>query len=253
MAADDFPACLAIVLKEEGGLSLLKSDPGNWTGGKVGVGELKGTKYGIAAASFPQLDIPNLTIATAGGIYRRNYFNAAGCNVLPPGVSLAVFDPAVNSGVSRAIKWRNATASITDPVKRVQAICASRRGFYQSLKTFATFGRGWMARVARIEAIAVRMALEGVGLKPGAVQAELTKHGQAASAKAKKATTSAGGTAAAGGGAATVGSGHVSIVLICIAAAVMVGLVIYLIHRAKAQRALSVAYAEAARSTGVAA
>lgn len=249
MKGDAFDTCLPVILKEEGGFVNDARDPG----GATNLGITYRTLAAWRGRPVTVADVRALTAAEAGEIYRKNYWLAAGCHILPHGVDLSVFDPAVNSGVSRAIKWRNATASITDPVKRVQAICASRRGFYQSLKTFATFGRGWLSRVSRIEAIAVRMALEGVGLKPGAVQAELTKHGQAASAKAKKATTSAGGTAAAGGGAATVGSGHVSVVLICIAAAVMVGLVIYLIHRAKAQRALSVAYAEAARSTGVAA
>jgi hypothetical protein len=34
----------------EGGFSRNPDDNGNWTGGRRGLGELKGTKYGISAA-----------------------------------------------------------------------------------------------------------------------------------------------------------------------------------------------------------
>ncbi|MFC0406768.1 hypothetical protein [Roseomonas elaeocarpi] len=43
---------LALKVNERG-LSMVSTDPGNWTGGQVGKGKLKGTKYGIAAASYP--------------------------------------------------------------------------------------------------------------------------------------------------------------------------------------------------------
>jgi hypothetical protein len=32
-------------------------DPGNWTGGAIGKGELRGTKWGISAQTYPQIDI----------------------------------------------------------------------------------------------------------------------------------------------------------------------------------------------------
>ena len=54
MAKGDLPAVLAETLAYEGGYSANPKDPGNWTGGKVGVGKLLGTKSGIAAASYPK-------------------------------------------------------------------------------------------------------------------------------------------------------------------------------------------------------
>jgi len=69
--ADPFWRALSPVLKEEGGLSLDRHDKGNWTGERVGVGALKGTKYGIAASSYPDLDIRHLTVEQAGAIYRK--------------------------------------------------------------------------------------------------------------------------------------------------------------------------------------
>lgn len=70
----NFDQAFRIILKHEGGFQSLPNDKGNWTGGKVGVGELKGTKYGISAARFPDLDIANLTIEQAGEIYRGQYW-----------------------------------------------------------------------------------------------------------------------------------------------------------------------------------
>ncbi len=55
--ADWRASVLPFTLHQEGGLSLDPKDPGNWTGGKVGLGKLLGTKYGIAAASHPGLDV----------------------------------------------------------------------------------------------------------------------------------------------------------------------------------------------------
>ena len=66
MAQGDFPNCLPVTFAYEGGLSMIRFDPGNWTGGKVGVGALNGTNFGIAASSHPTLDIKALTRAEAG-------------------------------------------------------------------------------------------------------------------------------------------------------------------------------------------
>ena len=53
MTTDNFPPFIDRLLSHEGGYSSDRQDPGNWTGGQVGLGELKGTKFGIAANTFP--------------------------------------------------------------------------------------------------------------------------------------------------------------------------------------------------------
>ena len=58
---DNFERCFAFTLGAEGGYSNNPADPGNWTGGAVGNGELRGTNFGISASAYPQLDIANLT------------------------------------------------------------------------------------------------------------------------------------------------------------------------------------------------
>jgi len=88
--------------QHEGGFQNNPKDPGNWTGGAVGSGVLKGTKYGISAASYPHLDIANLTIEQAKAIYLPDYWLAAGCDKAPDAVRYSLFDTAVNSGVGTA-------------------------------------------------------------------------------------------------------------------------------------------------------
>ncbi len=64
----DFGQAIAIVIAvHEGGFQKRADDPGNWTP----AGELKGTKYGISAHSFPNEDIENLTLNRAEELYRR--------------------------------------------------------------------------------------------------------------------------------------------------------------------------------------
>jgi len=60
-----FEESFKVLIGHEGGYSDDRNDPGNWTGGKVGVGELLGTKYGVAANSYPMEDIQGLTLETS--------------------------------------------------------------------------------------------------------------------------------------------------------------------------------------------
>jgi lysozyme family protein len=159
-----------IVLGTEAGFTENPQDSGNWTGGKILAGELKGTKYGISAAQYPSLDIASLTIDVARDIYRHDYWDRIGGDNLPPAVALAAFDAAVNSGVTRSAKWLQAAvgafedgnigpqtiASIRATVARrgadalVAELMAQRLLFNASLPTWKTFGLGWARRICRL-------------------------------------------------------------------------------------------------------
>lgn len=82
----------------EGRLSLDPHDPGNWTGGQISVGTLKGSKYGISAARYPREDIANLTLERAKFLYNRDYWLPHKCDTMEWGKALMVFDSAVNGG-----------------------------------------------------------------------------------------------------------------------------------------------------------
>jgi len=74
----------AIVVGHEGSFDRTSADPGNWTAGRVGSGELRGTKYGISAAAYPSLDIEDLTLADAKAIYQRDYWSQINADRMPP-------------------------------------------------------------------------------------------------------------------------------------------------------------------------
>jgi lysozyme family protein len=170
MTMDAFDESFAVVVGHEGGFSDDRDDPGNWTGGAVGVGELHGTKFGISAGAYPTLDIPNLSIEDAGEIYRRDYWDRVQCGSLPSPLALLVFDAAVNNGVSRAVAWlQQATGAEPDGVpgprtmatvelaiasQGVAAVCAEylarRLVFMASLVSWREFGLGWARRLCAL-------------------------------------------------------------------------------------------------------
>lgn len=142
-ASDLFARCIAFVFDEEGELSTDRSDNGNWTGGKVGVGEFKGTKYGVSAAAYPKLDIANLTRQQAELIYRNHYWHASAADTQPYPLCLIVLDTAVLHGVGRAVEWLRKT---TDPWQYL----ALRLESYTGMETWHYHGAGWVNRVARL-------------------------------------------------------------------------------------------------------
>lgn len=90
---------LAKIFRNEGGFQRLRDDSGNWTSGKVGVGRLVGTKYGICAASYPKVDIPNLTLDVAARYYERDYWGPLRLSGLKSqGLATTFLDTAVNCG-----------------------------------------------------------------------------------------------------------------------------------------------------------
>lgn len=214
MARENFMAVMEEIFAHEGGLSMVRADPGNWTGGRVGVGELRGTKYGIAAHAHPGVDIRNLTKSQAAEIYRRKYWAAIRGDDLRPGLDLVTMDPAVNSGVSRAVRWLQVACGAAadgrmgpvtlaganghaDPGQVIRRACAARMGFLRGLRIWGAFGRGWSRRVASVEAVALRMLAEASGApaRPALEEAQ-AKAGTAA----RREQASAGGAGISGGG-----------------------------------------------------
>jgi hypothetical protein len=101
--AADCQKSLSTIFSNEGGFQRLRSDSGNWTGGKIGKGKLIGTKFGICAASYPKVDIPNLTLPVAARYYERDYFNPLQLpGIKSQGLATTILDTAVNCGVGTA-------------------------------------------------------------------------------------------------------------------------------------------------------
>jgi lysozyme family protein len=100
-----FDAAFEKTVGLEGGFDNDRDDSGNWTGGRIGNGALKGTKYGISAAQYPDLDIENLSLEEAKAIYYRDYWKPLNLDgVANWRIQAEIFDTAVNLGVARAAK-----------------------------------------------------------------------------------------------------------------------------------------------------
>ena len=169
-----FEHAFAVVVGHEGGYDATTTDPGNWTGGAVGQGELRGTKFGISAAAYPSLDIANLTPEQAQAIYKPDYWDRVQGDALPPPMALLVFDAAVNNGVGHAVRWLQAAVGVpvdgefgaqtlaaatsADATAAATEFMAQRWLFMTALPTWHVFGLGWARRLCALPYESVAMA-----------------------------------------------------------------------------------------------
>ena len=103
-AADFNFALQRVILPHERGYQCIRSDNGNWTGGKVGKGILKGTMAGISAASYPSEDIKSLTQERVAYLYRRDYWDRYHLGAIEyQTVADRILDAMVNNGPIAAI------------------------------------------------------------------------------------------------------------------------------------------------------
>lgn len=147
-----FDKCFEKVVAHEGGISENPKDPGGLT------------NYGISQRAYPNLDIRSLTLAEVRELYKRDYWDRAQCDKLPPTLAYLLFDAAVNSGIGQAIRFLQRALGVADDgvlgpltlsmVSRADAesICArfigQRLDFMTRLSTFDYFGKGWSRRLA---------------------------------------------------------------------------------------------------------
>lgn len=152
------------VVGHEGGYTADPKDRGNWTTGVINQGELKGTKFGISAMSYPDLDIKNLTVDQAKAIYKRDFWDRAQADQYDAAIAYQLFDIAVNNGNGNAIRMLQRAVGVADDgqvgrltIAAVKALSvtdvimrlnAERLLFITKLSTWPTYGKGWTNRVA---------------------------------------------------------------------------------------------------------
>lgn len=170
--SEAFDKAFDYVVGREGVYDNDPQDDGNWTGGKQGVGVLKGTKYGISAAAYPELDIQSLTLDDAKMIYFRDYWAKCQCDSWSPRLAFCLFDCAVNQGVGRAIKCLQRAAGVNDdgkigphtreavsrldPITAVEYFQAERVLEYVLASRWERFKRGWARRAIGTAIVATR-------------------------------------------------------------------------------------------------
>lgn len=155
-----FAACVADVLRHEGGYVDHPADPGGCTNHGITRATLAAwRRKPVTCAAVAALDG-----AEARAIYRAHYWNAVRGDDLPSGLDLVVFDAAVNSGRRRAVSWLQqavgaepdgaigprtlaAVRAVNDRPALIRRLCALRLDFLRRLPTWPDFGRGWQRRV----------------------------------------------------------------------------------------------------------
>lgn len=168
--ASRFDTALAEILRHEGGWVDHPADPGGATNRGV---TLKTLSEWLGRPAT-KAEVKALTVADVAPIYRAKYWNVVKADDLPAGVDLMVFDLAVNSGPGRAAKFLQevvgaaqdgsigpatlAKVRALHPLAVIDGMARRREAFYRSLRTFDTFGRGWMKRLADVTAKAKEMA-----------------------------------------------------------------------------------------------
>ena len=166
---DNFEQCFALVLKSEGNFVFNPKDPG----GMTNLGVTRATWQNYIGHDATETEIRNLTPQDVMPLYKTNYWDRINGDSLPYGVDYAVFDFAVNSGPTRAVKTLQQVLNISadgevgpetlgaletaNPREIATAVCDARLAFLQSLPTYGTFGRGWSSRVSEVEQMAFSM------------------------------------------------------------------------------------------------
>jgi lysozyme family protein len=167
MTMRTFTDALAVVLREEGGFVHDARDPG----GATNLGVTARTWAQWSGAPATDATMRALTPAKVAPLYKAWFWDKIGGDVLPIGLALAAFDFAVNAGPGTAMatlqrivgappdgrcgattqRALQAYLTAIGPTKLITRFCDARRDHYRALPTFSIFGKGWLARVDRVE------------------------------------------------------------------------------------------------------
>jgi len=168
MSAANYKPSLSLVLAHEGGFVHHKLDPGGAT--NKGVTQKVYDSY-RAVKGLKSQTVRLISNIEVEEIYRTNYWRLVRGDNLPAGVDYCVFDFAVNSGVSRSVRYLQRVVGVNDDAiigdmtleavynmarkneeGLIATLCANRLIFLKSLNTFPTFGKGWTRRVIGLQA-----------------------------------------------------------------------------------------------------
>jgi|SRR5579863_2088426 len=161
-----FSDVFALVVGTEGtALSSDPSDPGNWASGVVGQGQFIGSKFGISAATFPGVDLVNLTYGMAQTLAKTRYWDPYQLDQLSPVTAYPIFDAAYNgfehltttiqgiAGVAQdGVIGAQTIAALRNlaPAKFALAFMAAHLNYWTSCANWPADGKGWTRRGATV-------------------------------------------------------------------------------------------------------
>lgn len=169
-----FQACVALVLKNEGGFVDDPDDPGGATNMGITIGTLRAWRGQPVTVE----DVRTLSQQEARAIYRANYWNPLKCDELPLGVDMVVFDFGVNAGIRRSAMTLQqvvgvaqdgivgpetlAAVSKSAPAEVVDRFGTARLAYYKALRDWPEFGKGWTDREAESQSEARALMSQSV-------------------------------------------------------------------------------------------
>ena len=167
---ENFEQSLKMLLHHEGGYVWHPEDPG----GETNLGVTRAVYEQWVGRQVMDGEMKRLTVADVAPIYKTNYWDKIKGDDLPSGLDFAAFDWAVNSGTGRPAKVIQkyisakqdgaigpktlALVAENDPSNMIQYLYEQRQKFYERLKTFDTFGKGWTRRNQETLKAAMEMA-----------------------------------------------------------------------------------------------
>ena len=170
---DNFDACFDRVIQSEGGYV---NDPAD-AGGETNLGVTAGAWGAYLGRPINSGEMQALTKDTVKPFYRQMYWDKVKGDDLPAGVDYAVFDFAVNAGVSRAAKFLQRSVgavddgvigngtlgkvAVTNKQRLLAAFADQKQRFYNGLAlsnpSQQKFLKGWLARVDKVQTAAESM------------------------------------------------------------------------------------------------
>lgn len=150
-----FEKSISRVLSHEGGYANNPLDPGRET--------MWGITARVARENGYKGEMRFMPREEAIRIYHSSYWLPTRCEELHPALAFQLFDAAVNSGPTQAIRWLQKSVGVTedgifgpitlsavkgmDYLKNPIKFLISRGEFLTSLPTWPAFGKGWTRRI----------------------------------------------------------------------------------------------------------
>lgn len=156
----NFDQAFDLLITHEGGFAHrpFSDDPGGAT--------MYGVTEKVARANGYAGKMQDLTLDFAKSVYCKQYWDACQCDGMPDAIRYPLFDAAVNSGASQAIKWLQScigvkvdgvlgpitrqAANMASPQVLRQQMIGKRLAFMTRLDNWSSNAKGWARRIASI-------------------------------------------------------------------------------------------------------
>lgn len=176
---ENFETAYRLIRQKEGGLANRpkKADPGGLT--NFGVTQKTYDAY-RTRMGLPLQSVRNITQEEVRSIYYHDYAKPVRFDELPAGIDYVMFDMAIHSGVSRAVKLLQRTLKVQQDgdfgsktmnalqavakhsvTSLIEAVLETRLAFLKTLRNWKANANGWQKRITFVQKNALSLARTG--------------------------------------------------------------------------------------------